>query len=120
MNKDELKNRTKKLALRVIKMSESLPFNRVGDVVAKQIVRSATSTAANYRACLRARSTADFTHKLGVVLEEVDETLFWLEVIAESGLLKQSRIQGLIDESEELVRIFSSSVKTSRERSRKS
>lgn len=79
-------------------MSESLPFSRVVDVVAKQIVRSATSTAANYLACLRARSAADFTNKLGVVLEEADETLFWLEIIGESGLLKQSLIQGLTDE----------------------
>lgn len=120
MDKHELKDRTKNFALRVMKMSDALPHSRAGDVVARQIIRSATSTAANYRAALRGRSRADFTSKLGVVLEEADETLFWLEIIAESGLLSQRRIQSLMTEAEELVCIFTASLITTRGNSRKS
>jgi four helix bundle protein len=82
----ELKDRAKAFAIRVIKMSDGLPRTRSANVIANQIRRSATSMAANYRAVARARSKAEFVAKLGVVVEEADETVFWLELTAESFL----------------------------------
>ncbi len=85
MQKEELKFRTKQFAIRVIKLVEALPKNKIGHVLGKQLLRSATSVAANYRAACRARSKADFISKVAIVEEEPDESLFWLELIAESG-----------------------------------
>ena len=81
----QLRNRTKEFALRVIHMSEALPRSRVADVIDNQILRSATSTAANYRAAGRSRSKAEFIARLGIVIEEADETVFWLELLRDSG-----------------------------------
>ena len=86
MDKHELAERTKQFALRVMRLAEALPRNRSGTTIANQIVRSGTSVAANYRAALRARSKAEFISKIGTVLEEADETLFWLEMIEAAGL----------------------------------
>ncbi len=112
MTREELQQRTKQFALRVIKLSASLPQNAAGKAIAHQIVRSATSVAANYRAACRARSRAEFSAKLGVVLEEADETQFWLEMITEAELLSPSRVRDLMKESSELVAIFTASSKT--------
>jgi four helix bundle protein len=87
MTKEEMKNRTKKFALRIIKLVEALPKNRTGDVAGKQLLRCGTSVAANYRAACRAKSTSDFIAKLGIVEEEGDESMFWLEIIIESKLM---------------------------------
>jgi len=84
MNKYDLQNRTKKFALEIIKLVENLPNNRVGWTITDQIVRSSTSVAANYRAVCRAKSDKDFISKMETVIEEADETLFWLEMIEES------------------------------------
>src|SRR5262245_66694323 len=88
----DLKARTKQFALRVMKLIDALPRTIQGHAIAKQIIRSATSVAANYRAACRARSRAEFIAKIGVVGEEADESCFWLELIIDSGLLTQERI----------------------------
>src|SRR5437762_13562510 len=99
----DLKARTKQFALRVIKLVDALPKTIQGRAVANQIIRSATSLAANYRAACRARSCAEFVAKIGVVEEEADETLFWLELIMETGLLPSTKLQPLLGEADELV-----------------
>ena len=114
MNKEELKNRTKKFAVEVIKLTELFPKNTAGYVISKQIIRSATSVAANYRASLRAQSQSHFISKLNIVLEETDESLFWLELSVESQLITQSSVEHLIKEANELTSIFAASIKTLR------
>jgi four helix bundle protein len=113
---EELRQRTKAFALRIIKLSESMPKSQAGYVIAKQVLRSGTSVAANYRAVCRARSRADFIAKLGIVVEEIDETLFWLELIVDAGLLPSSRMEAITDEANQLTSIFVAARKTSRSR----
>lgn len=110
----ELKTRTKAFALRVIKMSDALPKTRAANVITSQVLRSATSIAANYRAVGRARSKAEFVSKLGVVLEEADETVFWLEMLADSGIVNASKLSELLKEANQLLLIFSASRRTAR------
>jgi four helix bundle protein len=112
MNKEDLKQRTKRFALDIMKLVEELPNSKAGNVISYQITKSGTSVAANYRASCRARSTADFISKMGIVEEESDETLFWLELIVEGNLLKKERVQNLLKEADELTAIFTASVKT--------
>lgn len=114
MTKEELKRRTKQFALRVIRCAEALPNTVAGKIIANQLVRCGTSVGANYRAVLRARSTADFVNKLGVVLEEADETAFWLELIIEAHLLPEKQVAELLKEANELTAIFASSHKTTK------
>jgi len=108
----DLKARTKQFALRVMKLVDSLPRTIQGRVVANQIIRSATSVAANYRAACRARSRAEFIAKIGVVEEEADETAFWLELIIDSALLTETRTRPLLREARELVAIMAASRKS--------
>ena len=108
----DLKARTKQFALRVMKLVDSLPRTIQGRVVANQIIRSATSVAANYRAACRARSRAEFIAKIGVVEEEADETAFWLELIIDSALLTETRTRPLLSEAGELVAIMAASRKS--------
>ena len=115
MSKEELKIRYKAFALRIMKMAESLPSGLSADVIAKQIVRCATSVAANYRAACRARSKAEFIANLGIVEEEADETLFWLEMIEEAELLPASRLEALKTEANEIVAITVTSIKTAKQ-----
>src|SRR5262249_11547326 len=110
----ELKDRTKSFALRVIKMSDALPKTRAANVITNQILRSSTSMAANYRAVRRARSRAEFVSKLGVVVEEADETVFWLEMLADSGIVPASKIGKMLDEANQLMLIFSASRRTAK------
>jgi four helix bundle protein len=112
MTADELKARTKQFALRVIKLVAALPKNVEGRAVANQLVRSGTSVAANYRAACRARSRTEFIAKMGVVLEEADETQLWLELIIDAKLLPPKRVQSLLSEADELVAIFVTSRKS--------
>jgi len=105
-DKKDLIARAKKFALRIIQLVDALPKTTVGYAIGKQIVRSGTSIAANYRSAQRARSKQEFISKLGIVIEETDETLFWLEIIMESGLIGKKRIESLYKESEELLSIF--------------
>ena len=108
----DLKARTKQFALRVMKLVDALPRTIQGRAVANQIIRSATSVAANYRAACRARSRAEFIAKLGLVEEEADETVFWLELIVDSELLTEARIYPLLTEAGELVAIMAASRKS--------
>jgi len=108
----DLKARTKQFALRVMKMVDALPRTIQGRAIPKQIIRSATSVAANYRAACRARSRAQFIAKIGVVEEEADESCFWLELIIDSGLLGEERIRPLLSEAGELVAIMAASRKS--------
>jgi four helix bundle protein len=110
----DLRQRTKAFVIRIIKLAESMPKSQAGYVIGKQVLRSGTSVAANYRAVCRARSKADFISKLGVVVEEIDETLFWLELIVDAGLLPSSRMEGILDEANQLTSIFVAARKTSR------
>jgi four helix bundle protein len=105
----DLKARTKHFALRVMKLVDALPRTIQGRAIAKQIIRSATSVAANYRAACRARSRAEFIAKIGVVEEEADETCFWLELIIDSALLTEARVHPLLGEAGELVAIMAAS-----------
>lgn len=116
MDEKELQRRTKQFALRVIGLVEALPRRRTAQVIGNQLLRSATSVAANYRAACRARSQADFVHKLGIVEEEADESLFWLEMGVETNLMPKARVQDLIQEADELTAIFVASRKTAKKK----
>src|SRR5947208_14605518 len=106
MNPAELKNRTKQFALRILKLVHALPNTIEGRAIANQLVRCGTSVAANYRATCRARSKAEFIAKIGVVLEEADEALLWLELIAEANLLPPKRVDPLVAAAIELAAIL--------------
>ena len=108
----QLKARPKQFALRVIKVVAALPKSIQGRAVANQLVRCGTSVAANYRAACRARSRNEFVAKIGVVLEEADETQLWLELIIEAKLIPVKRVQPLLNEASELVAIFVASRKS--------
>lgn len=114
MNSEELKKRTKNYALRIIKVVEALPKIASGRTVGNQLIRCGTSVAANYRATLRARSKAEFIAKLGMVIEEADESAFWLELIIESKLLREDLIKSLLQETNELIAIFVTTRKSSK------
>ena len=110
----ELQVRTKSFALRIIKMFRSLPNSAEAGIIGRQVLRSGTSVAANYRAVCRARSKPEFTAKLGVVVEEADETVFWLELLVESGVVSEEGLRGLMKEANELLAIFAASRHTAR------
>lgn len=116
MNKLEyakkLQKRTKGMALSVIRMSRKLPKSRESNVISYQIIKSATSTAANYRAACRARSKKEFVAKIGRVVEEADETVFWLEMIRDAKLLKDSIGEPLLTETSEILAIIAKSKHT--------
>jgi four helix bundle protein len=112
-----LRERTKQFALRVIRLSRALPRTEEARVIGRQLLRAATSVAANYRAACRARSRAEFNAKTGIVLEESDESLFWLELLGDAGIVQRARLSSLMQAAEELTRIFYSSIQTSRRKS---
>ena len=109
MNPQELKERTKRFALRVMRLVDALPKSAKGRALASQLVRSGTSVAANYRASCRTRSRAEFISKIGVVEEEADETALWLELIIDDKILPQKKITPLLNEANELVAIMAAS-----------
>ena len=113
-NEPDLKKRTKAFALRILKLVDALPKTTAGRALASQIVRSGTSIAANYRAACRAKSTADFIGKMGIVEEEADETLFWLELLEESDLVVAAKLTAIKQEADELIAITVASIKTAR------
>ena len=116
MNEQEFKDRTKRLGIQIIRVLEELPRNRTTDALARQLLRSATSIGANYRAACRGRSSADIIAKLGVVEEETDETLYWLELFSETGLLATAMVASLIAEADEILAMTVASIKTLRTR----
>jgi four helix bundle protein len=111
---EEIKKRTKQIGLEVIKLIDELPDRPSAWVIAKQVLRCGTSIGANYRAACRAKSSADFIHKLKIVEEESDETLYWLEMLEESGLVTSKRIAILRKETNEILSMVVSSIKTLR------
>jgi four helix bundle protein len=116
MNKDDLKNRTKKFALEVIRFVESLPKGKTADILGRQLIRSGTSVGANYRAASRARSTADFISKMGIVEEEADESIYWMELLVDSGRVTSADVVQIMTEADELLAITVSSIRTARGR----
>ena len=113
---DELRGRTKQFALRVIRLASELPNTPEGSVIQGQLLRSGTSVGANYRAAKRARSTADFINKMGIVEEETDEAMYWMELIVESALMDKARISELHKEADEILSMVVASIRTARKR----
>ncbi|MGD0539361.1 MAG: four helix bundle protein [Verrucomicrobiota bacterium] len=114
MNPEEFKQRTKGLALQIVRLCEALPKGVAASVLGRQLLRSGTSVGANYRAACRAKSRADFIAKLAIVEEECDETLYWLELLVESGLVKQALVAELADEGAEILALVVASINTAR------
>ena len=114
MKNNDLKQRTKEFALRVIRMTDALPKTMAASVLGKQLLRSATSVAANYRSACRGRSKAEFVAKLGIVEEEADESSLWLELIEDAEMLPAKKLSALRAESGELTAIMVSSIRTAR------
>ena len=116
MDEQEFKARTKGVALRVIKMTVTLPNCCAADVLARQLLRSATSIGANYRAACRSRSTADMISRLSVAEEEADESIYWIELLSGAGFVAQKKVAPLTGEIEEILRMTVASIKTLRRR----
>ncbi len=112
MTQQEMKARTRRFAVRIIKLVTSLPDTRASGVIGKQLLRSGTSVGANYRSACRAKSTADFVFKLSIVEEEADESIYWMELLVESDFVQEALLENLIDEANQLVAIIVSSIKT--------
>jgi four helix bundle protein len=110
----DLRKRTKLFALRIIKLYASLPKSTEAQILGKQVVRSGTSVGAHYREAKRARSTAEFISKVEVALQELDETIYWLELLCESEIVAETRLSSLKDEAEQLMKILVTSAKTAK------
>ena len=113
MTREEMYERTMQFSVRIVRMVKAMPRGIAEDVIAKQLTKSATSIGANYREACHGKSTADFVSKLKISKGEADETLYWLQLLVDSGIMKQSKLQALIDEANELVAILTASTKTS-------
>jgi four helix bundle protein len=111
-----LKNRTKQFALRILRVVRSLPPGQEGRIISHQLLRSGMSVAANYRAVCRARSRQEFLSKLAIVIEEADESAFWLELLVDAGLVAESKLRDLKSEANQLVAIFNASLSTAKKR----
>jgi four helix bundle protein len=120
MDETAFKNRTKQVALRVIRLTEALPATRTADVIGKQLLRSATSVGANYRAACRGRSPADMISKLAIVEEEADESIYWIELLIEAEIFPAKRLAPLLDELNQIVAMAVASQKTLRHANPKS
>ncbi|MBA2645960.1 MAG: four helix bundle protein [Pyrinomonadaceae bacterium] len=118
MNAEEMKTRTRSFALRILRLVDALPKTRTAEVVGRQLLRCGTSVGANYRASCRAKSPADFIAKMGIVEEEADETVYWIELLIESGHVDKERVNSLLDEANQILSIAVSSINTARGRSR--
>ena len=114
VNENEFKDRTKQIALRVIRLVESLPKTNSAQIIGKQLLRAATSVGANYRAACRGKSEADVLHKLSIVEEEADESLYWLELLVESNIISENKLSSLIHDTNEIVAMTVASIKTLR------
>lgn len=116
MDEKTFKARTKKLAVAIIKQVDKLPRSLASDVIARQVLRSGTSIGANYRAACRAKSTPDMINKLKIVEEESDETAYWLEILVESGLVQREQAADIYMETNEILAMTITSIKTLRNR----
>jgi four helix bundle protein len=112
MDKRELQDRTKQFALRALKLADALPHSAAGRAISSQLVRAATSIGANYRSACRARSRAEFAAKLGIALEEADESLYWLELVRDGKLVPEDELSLLLKEADELTAILASGRKS--------
>ena len=114
MTEEELKHRTKQFSLRILQLVGAMPKTIAGRAIGNQLVRAGTSVGANYRSACRGRSKAEFIAKLGIAVEEADESGYWLELIIEGKLLPQKRVEPLLTEANELTAILVASMRTSR------
>lgn len=114
MDEQAFKTRTKKLSLRIINLTEALPSTRTADVIGRQLLRSGTSVGANYWAACRAKSRADMVNKLSIVEEEADESLYWMELLIEARIIKKTQLTDLMHETEDILKMTVSSIKTLR------
>ncbi|MBR6577202.1 MAG: four helix bundle protein [Akkermansia sp.] len=112
MNREEMYERTTQFAVRVVRMVKSLPHGTAEDVIARQLTRSATSIGANYREACHGRSHADFLAKLKICEGEADETVYWLDLLAKADMMKEARMQALMDEAREFVAMFTAATRT--------
>lgn len=116
METSEFKKRTMAFALRVIRLCEALPKSRTADVIGRQLLRCGTSVGANYRATCRAKSRPDFIAKMAIVEEECDEAKYWIELLVEAGLVKETQVTDLKTEANEILSMVVASIKTARSR----
>lgn len=114
MDSEELKARTRDFGIRVIQLVEALPKSQSSGVIGRQLLRCGTSVGANYRSACRARSRPDFISKVGIAIEEADESLYWMEVLIQAGLMAKTTLVPLMQEGNELIAILTASVKTAR------
>jgi four helix bundle protein len=114
VNEAEFKKRTKQFGLRVVKLCDALPSKRSADVIGKQLLRSGLSVGSNYRAACRAKSRKDMIAKLAIVEEEADESIHWLEMVVDTGLMDKSDLEALTDEGNQIVKMIVASIKTLR------
>lgn len=111
---EQLKERTKQFAIRIVGLFRSLPNSEESKVFGRQVLRSGTSVAANYRAVCRSRSKAEFISKIGIVVEEADETILWLELLVDTGIITIQKMKDLLREANELLAIFAASQRTAK------
>ena len=114
MDAEEMKKRTKAFALCVIRLVEGLPSNKIANILCKQLLRSGTSVGANYRSACRAKSQADFIAKMGIVEEEADECMYWMELLIDAGITNKKNVKPLLEEANQIVAITVTSIKTAR------
>jgi len=118
MTREEMQQRTKDFANRIVKLCSALPGGWVAQTLGRQLLRSGTSVGANYRAVCRAKSSADFINKLRIVEEECDETLFWMELLVKNNFIKETKLRNLMNEADEILAIVVASAKTARSSAR--
>jgi four helix bundle protein len=116
LHPEQVRNRTKQFAIRIVRLFRLLPKTDEARTIGRQLLRSGTSVAANYRAVCRARSKAEFIAKIGIVVEEADETVFWLELLVDTNIVTEEKLRDLLREANELVAIFAASQQTARRR----
>ena len=114
MDERDFKERTRKLALRIVHLVQSLPKDLAAQTIGRQLLRCGTSIGGNYRAACRARSKADVISKMGIVEEEADETICWTELLVETGIIKKERLSLLMKETDEILAMVVASIKTLR------
>ena len=110
----QLQDRSKRFAIRIINMFRALPKTDEARIIGKQVLRSGASVAANYRAACRGRSKAEFAAKMGIVVEEIDETVFWMELLVDAEIVTMDKMKALISEGNELLAIFAASRRTAK------
>lgn len=114
LNQNYLKERTKRFALEIIKLVEKLPKGRTSDILGRQLLAAGTSAEANYRAACRARSSPDFISKMGIVEEEADESIYWMELLIDCGLIRKDEMSDLLNDANQILAMTVSSIKTAR------